>query len=148
MQEGIGEWFTINIIIIFIVIVFGLLTATLSYYKAFKVNSDILYNIEKFEGYNDKSKQEIDNYLSSIGYKQESIECAETRSNMQLSQINSQQNNYAYCVYYTGNDGKDNSSNYYNYAVLTYIYVDLPLIDLFKIPVYTKGERIYKFTEN
>ena len=38
MREGIGSVFLYNIIILFVIIVFGLLSATISYYKAFKVN--------------------------------------------------------------------------------------------------------------
>ena len=46
MRQSIGATATFNIIIIFIVIVFGLLIGTVNYYKAFKVNSRILDIIE------------------------------------------------------------------------------------------------------
>ena len=68
MKQGIGEIATLNIIIIFIVIVFGLLSATISYYKAFKVNTRILDIIEKYEGYNEFSRSEIERSLDTIGY--------------------------------------------------------------------------------
>ena len=66
MREGIGSVFLYNMIILFIIIVFGLISATISYYKAFKVNERILSTIEKFEGHNDLAKAEIDDYLISI----------------------------------------------------------------------------------
>lgn len=153
MRQSIGEWFTYNIIIIFILIVFGLLAATLSYYKAFKVNSMILYSIDKFEGYHKETREEIENYLGSIGYtaKGRGDDCRDRGKTVNIS---SDSTRYHYCVYYIADDSvrqrngkEENKPLYYNYAVVTYIYVDLPLVDNFKIPVYTKGERIYNFTD-
>ena len=51
MREGIGSVFLYNIIIVFIVITFGFLSASLSYMKAFKVNGKIANALEKYEGY-------------------------------------------------------------------------------------------------
>ena len=68
MRESIGSVFLYNIIILFVIIVFGLLSATISYYKAFKVNERLLYSLDKFEGYNQFSREEMETYLSSIGY--------------------------------------------------------------------------------
>ena len=152
MRESIGEWFTLNIIIIFIVIVFGLLSATVSYYKAFKMNSSILYSIDKYEGYNGLSEAEIERNLETMGYIKGSIKCPKRGENF-YSVNNS--SNYPYCVYYIADDTPRSEINgeaedkplYYNYSVVTYIYVDLPLINNFKIPVYTKGERIFNFTD-
>ena len=150
MQQGIGETFTYNMIILFIIIVFGILAATLSYYKAYKVNNRILDSIEKYEGYNEPARQDIANKLQTIGYTKDSSKCPE-RKGMTLE---TQDNNYLYCVYYHVDDTatNDNSKNgdnepiYYNYSVASYIYIDLPIVGSFKIPVYTKGERTYNFT--
>ena len=42
----------------------------------------------------------------------------------------------------------DDEPIYYNYALTSYIYVDLPIVGAFKLPVYTKGERIYNFSDS
>ena len=68
MKEGIGSIFLYNIVIIFIVVVFAILAATLTYYKAFKVNTKIINSIEKFEGYNNLAIADIDNKLLTTGY--------------------------------------------------------------------------------
>ena len=52
MRQAIGSVPMYNIIIIFIVITFGFLSATLSYMKAFKVNGRIAKALENYEGYN------------------------------------------------------------------------------------------------
>ena len=108
MREGLGETFTYNMIIIFIVIVFGLLAATISYYKAFKVNNRILDSIEKYEGYNDAAKKDIENTLKTIGYtvNTEHATCPQ-RSGAQLLKQN---DNYLYCVYYYDNDTSSNDT--------------------------------------
>lgn len=161
MREGIGEWATYNIIIIFILIVFGLLSATISYYKAFKVNSMIIASIDKFEGYNALAREEINANLDTIGYTKDKPSCDASRGNAVLAGINNGNTNmdssYNYCVYYYNDDrgeavknekNKDGEPIYYNYSVVSYIYVDLPIVGQFKVPVYTKGERIYNFSNN
>lgn len=151
MRQGIGATATFNIIIIFIVIVFGLLIGTVNYYKAFKVNSRILDIIEKFEGYNNFAYDEIGSFLNTMGYVKGNTGCNVRSHGADI--VSSQNGNhtsddrYDYCVYYHENDGKgiNGKNSYYNYSVVTYIYVDLPFIRQLKIPVYTKGERTYKF---
>ena len=69
MKQAIGSVPMYNIIIVFIVLTFGFLTATLSYMKAFKVNGRIAKALENYEGYNTLSDREIYNTLSAIGYR-------------------------------------------------------------------------------
>ncbi len=158
MREGIGSVFLYNIIILFVIIVFGLLSATISYYKAFKVNERLLYSLDKFEGYNRFSKEEMENYLVSIGYTYNpdgQKECPKEKDGGVL--ISTNNTHYLYCIYYfsddRGNNEKDELNGdkepiYYNYAVTSYIYADLPIVGAFKLPVYTKGERIYNFSDS
>ena len=157
MREGIGSVVLYNMIIIFIFIVFAILASALTYYRAFKVNNMILYSIDKFEGYNDKAITEINQYLETLGYTRNTDHsiCSE-RDGMKA--LEGSTDPYYYCVYYYSDDtgGNDfgqrtddgeSQSRYYNYSVVTYIYVDLPLVNNFKIPVHTKGERIYNFSD-
>lgn len=158
MRESIGSVFLYNIIILFIIIVFGLLSATISYYKAFKVNERLLYSLDKFEGYNQFSKEEMENFLSSIGYTYNpdgQKECPSEKNGGTLIRSNSSK--YLYCVYYHSDDRGNNEKKelngdkepiYYNYSLTSYIYADLPIVGQFKLPIYTKGERIYNFTDH
>ena len=91
---------------IFIIIVFGLITATLSYYKGFKVNTHILYSIQKFEGYNSLARKEINNYLNGIGYTVDSSgqrDCPTKKSGLSLVRATDNVN-HLYCVYYEPDD--------------------------------------------
>lgn len=160
MREGIGSVFLYNMIILFIIIVFGILSATLSYYKAFKVNERLLFMIDKFEGYNSLSVEEMHNFLKSIGYSSmpgndPQSQCPESRDGGTL--VTSRSARHLYCVYYFSDDRGQNEGGsvngdrepiYYNYAITTYIYLDLPIVNTIKLPVYTKGERIYNFSDD
>jgi len=152
MGGTIGHTFMYNLIIIFIVIVFGFLAGTMSYYKAFKINNRIVSAIEKFEGYNSNTikggaVQEIDRVLGTFGYSTENITCANEYKGMYLvSNKESSLNPFKYCIYIDNTDPTKGS--YYMYGVLTYMNIDLPFIDKINIPVFTKTNRIYKFTTN
>lgn len=157
MKQGIGEVATLNIIIIFILIVFGLLAATINYYKAYKVNARILDIIEKYEGYNNLAVREIDRDLNALGYTKANPnwQCNATRGENSTLE-NRASKSHDYCVYYFSDDrgssdkgakNKQGEPIYYNYSVVTYIYIDLPIIGDFRIPVHTKGERTYNFSD-
>lgn len=108
-----------------------------------------------YSGYNSLSEEAINNYLSSIGYTSDNSKCSVTeKKGGQL--VNTQSRNYLYCVYFhdneTGVNEKDSKNDdgkyiYYSYGVTTYIYVNLPIVGNFKVPVYTKGARMYNFSD-
>ena len=148
MKQAIGGATVINIVIIFIIIIFALLAATFSYAKAYKVNTRIMNGIEIYEGYNDSSASYINNFLVSMGYKKGKKDCPLTKkiNGKDGELIPSDSNNHYYCVY------KYNSSSegscYYSYAVVTYISFDLPIVGKFDIPISSKTNRIYNFSKS
>lgn len=137
MRESIGSMFLYNVIILFIIVTFAFLSGTLSYMKAFKANSRIVNAVEKFEGYNDLTNQEIVNVLSTLGYKTGKADCKTKEGVTATSQIGEQ--NFQYCLYQYPTKSKD------YYGVVTYMYFDFPFIGNFKIPLYTKTEKVYRF---
>ncbi|MFV0250350.1 MAG: hypothetical protein ACK5HP_04905 [Bacilli bacterium] len=152
MKQGIGSVFLYNIIIVFIVITFGFLAATLSYMKAFKVNSRIAYSLERHEGYNYLSNNEINDSLSTLGYRvnTSNVQTCKNRSHTingktkTYSAVPFITNNYLYCIY-----EYDKVNGYFSYGIVTYIFVDIPILGgTFKVPVYSESERIYEFNKN
>ena len=139
MKESIGNAFLYNIIIIFIVVVFAVLAATLTYYKAFKVNTRIIDSVKKFEGYNTLAINEINNTLTTLGYMTKaSHKCPTTKNGGTLQTENKK---FRYCVYYFEEDDR-----HYSYGVITYITLDIPIVNMFlQIPIYTKSNRIFRF---
>lgn len=118
----------------------------MSYYKAFKVNNRVISTIEKYEGYNDLAREEIGQTLDIIGYTRDPDQKCPSRSGVPAMKNGDLP--YNICVYYYPDDTskKEKNNVYYNYSVVSYIYVDIPLLDRFKLPVHTKAERIYRFS--
>ena len=152
MRESIGTSFLLNFIIVFIVFVMMFLAATLSYYKAYRVNNYILHSIEKFEGYNKYSKADIKERLRSIGYDKSDIKCPTTRfeknNNVEGKLQNDSKDGYCIYLYWDENPkSKHNGKNvYYSYGVVTYLKMEIPLIGrLVKLPVYSKTYNMYHY---
>lgn len=138
MRQAIGTTQIINYIMIFIVITFGFLIATLSYMKAFKVNSQVALSIEKFEGNNPLAKADIKRKLDILGYRKEAThKCPNGYSNML---------DYKLCVKRVPELGTENG--YYKFKLITYINMDIPLLGgQFSIPVYSETEKMFKYGE-
>lgn len=139
MRQSIGYPTMLGIIITFIIITFAFLSATLSYMKGFKVNSQVTGILEKYEGYNEFSKAEISKNLNNLGYIKGTPNCKN-------------QDGYEPAVDYSGHDiciyeQKDATvGNYFKYKIITYIYMDVPIIaQRIKLPVVSYSERIYYF---
>lgn len=145
MSGPIGHTFIYNIIILFIIIVFAFLAGIMSYYKAFKVNNSIVNAIEKFEGYNDASKNEIDRILRNLGYSSKEAKCPDKYKEMELSDNLNSDKIFQYCIYIDNEE--PGAGEYYSYGVLTYMNIDLPIINLIEIPIFTKTNQIYKFSD-
>ena len=176
MKKSIGGIVMLNVVIIFLVLVFAFIAGTFSYYKAYKVNRQIQNSIERYEGYNGGAQDEINKWLSSIGYTRgNSDDCPKTRddhgdigyliarsstvsgSNMYIALENSRNTlgneEFNYCIYaYKDTDrtvGVNNldTNYYYSYGIVTYIAIEVPIINrVINIPVFTRTEKIYKFT--
>jgi hypothetical protein len=139
MREGFGSIFLYNLIIIFIILVFAFLAGTLTYYKAFKVNNVIISAIEKYEGYNKLSNEEINRKLNILGYTRASNETCPKKNN--ANAMKNISGMYNYCVYEFSE-----KSNFRSYGVITFITIDIPLINsILKIPVYSKTKLLYNF---
>ena len=119
---------------------------TLVYYKSFKINKTIATALEKYEGYNNHAQKEIENRLQSVGYPSGvKVTCPKNKDGGTLQTPVSTK--YPYCIYYIGRDDQDSAGTYYSFGIQTYITFDIPLVNLFlKIPIYTKSNRIYKFS--
>jgi hypothetical protein len=147
MKQSIGATYVIAFVIIFLVITFAFLLGIMSYMKAFRVNSGMLNAIENHEGYNELSKKEISNFLSTIGYRVENNNndnCPKKNgmNNMEIPYGGTSNKNHRYCIYQYNN----NDEGYFVYGVITYVSIDLPVIgDFFEIPVYTESEKIYEY---
>ncbi len=149
MRESLGSVALYNIIIVFIVVTFAILAGTMSYSKAFKVNNRIINAIEKYEGYNKLSANEIDQQLMSIGYQTVvNRRSCPMRNGYNALAVNadSLNDNYEFCIYAMPVATREWNGRYVEYGVVSYINIDFPVFHYwFKIPVYNVTRKIFKF---
>lgn len=140
MKQGVGYTVTINIMAIFIVVTFAFLVTTLNYYKAYKVNNAISDSIEKYEGYNNLSREEIISKLNSLGYVNNKKNCP---GNIKYGTLVSNEKDYSYCVY-----EKEMKNKKFKYTIITYLDMDIPIVNItLNLPVKTTTESIYYFSD-
>lgn len=167
MRQSIGTTFMLNFIILFIFLVFAFLAGTLSYYKAYRINNNIVHAIERYEGYNQYSKEEIRIKLANLAYERDiSGYCPKdwkTADDIFMSEYNKAgylvedmegRGELGYCIYEYQLDnnfeshggGLETTDNYYTYGVLTYLQFKFPGVEyLLKIPIFSRTNRMYYY---
>lgn len=156
MRESIGTISLLNFVIFFILLVFAFLMGTFSYYKAFRVNNEMVKAIEKYEGYNELSKNAIYEQLGSLNYEAVKFVCPDIDG---ANIIAGNGNGLAgtpidwYCVYErndtyekTASGGLAKTDPYHSYDVVTLVTFKFPMVDgLLKMRVSARTRRIYDF---
>ena len=148
MKESTGAVSAIYVVIFFVIIMFGFIISTLSYYKSYKINNSLTAAIEDYGGFNSMSKEEIEKRLTSYGYtRSDSIKCKDSdgslvgidkSGNVITSATNDNKGYKGYCVYIvddTPNKGEEGAIpfEYYSYKVTTNLVLDFGLFD-FRVP--------------
>ena len=172
MREGISYSFLLNIVIVFISVCGAIVLGTMSYYKAYRANSVISQTIEKYEGYNCISAEEIARKLQTIGYSTPfNVNCNnkgkncmtdaaknyaiisynldDKMNNQEIVYSNRTDDNKQYAnmnsTYKCDSNGCTTNKKY-QYGIYTYMYTELPVIsNLIKIPLFTKTSIMYEF---
>ncbi len=134
MKESISYTYLLNMMLVFIFVSFSVVMVTISYTKAYRINSKIADVIEDAEGYNEKSVNEINRLIRAFGYQQPNITCKERSTGVVV-----ETDIKGICIY------EIDSGDYYSYGITTYMLFDLPLVNMLRIPVYNTTEKIYKF---
>lgn len=141
MKESVGYTVILNIVIVFITIIFAFITMSLNYYRAYKVSNAITSSIEKYEGYNSLAEKDIELKLTSLGYNKTSRSCAPKKNGCRRVEVNSARGSLGYCVYYCSD-----KNGYYHYKTLTNMLWNIPIIgSVVHIDVETNTEKIYDF---
>ena len=134
MKQGMGFSVTINIMAVFIVVTFAFLVASLNYYKAYKVNNAIADSIEKYEGFNELAKKEIDQKLLSLGYVNGKGKCGSGNLN---------DTSFSYCVY-----AETTTNKKVKYKLVTFLNFNIPIVNqTLNIPVKTYTKPVYQFSK-
>ena len=148
MKESTGAVSAIYVVIFFVIIMFGFIISTLSYYKSYKINNSLSAAIEDYGGFNSKSKDEIEKRLTSYGYTKGDVKCNDADGSLVgindsgeviFPATNDNKGYKGYCVYIvddTPNKGSDDAIlyEYYSYKITTSMTLDFGLFD-FNVPI-------------
>lgn len=124
MRDSIGGVFNIVFIAIFISVVSGYLAFSVSYNKAFKVKNKIISTLEQYEGYNDKSKAIIEEYMNRIGYNSQN-------ASPKLESTYECCTNNGYCISWVQDNSADSGLPRGYYKVVTSVNIDVPIFNKF-----------------
>ena len=69
MKEAIGTSMVFNLIMVFTGVFIAILVGSIAYSKSFKIRNRIINIVEKYYGYTDEARMEIEENLSTIGYR-------------------------------------------------------------------------------
>ena len=139
MNEAIGTSMVLSIILVFIGIFISLYVGSIAYSKGFKVRNRIIDIIEKYDGYTDSAKKEIDENLQMVGYQININKKCETMNDVEPLENKSA---YEYCVY----QYQTSKGDYY--GVRVFIHFDFPIIGNFiEIPLYGESRILFEKSE-
>lgn len=129
MRDAIGQVFTLQIILAFVLLINGYMAYSVNYTRAFRVKNQIVNIIEQYEGPdNDEGIEKINEYIDRMAY------------NVNNQQMLTYQNNNsgAECPGYNGwcyvehdvsiNDADGERKGKY-YSVVTFVNIDIPVIN-------------------
>lgn len=153
MKESTGAVSAIYVVIFFVVIMFGFIISTLSYYKSYKINNSLTAAIEDYGGFNSKSKDEIEKRLTSYGYTRGNVGCSVSKDDYDNNKLRLVTENGStvehegtadadelgykgYCVYILNDKSSDSAPDYeyYSYKVTTSMTLDFGLFN-FSLPI-------------
>lgn len=143
MREALGNAFIMNIVIVIVIILIGVVVSSLAYTKAYKVKNMIISAIDEHDGWNEKTREEVDQNLRAIGYKlnRNGVQtCKDLTGNDPINRcrLSALGSDYHYCVYTCDT----NKGSYYR--VTSYMYFDLPIVSgILEFPVSGESKTFY-----
>lgn len=139
MRESIGQAFLTTLVLTIIGVMIFILIGAVVYSKTFKIKTKLVDIVEKYKGYNESAKDEIQEYLVSIGYRKNKNSTQNCPSKDGGTILNNKSEQFHYCLYEFDSGTGNNRGKYY--GVMVYIYFDFPIIgEMLEIPVYGETE--------
>lgn len=128
MKNAIGGIFSIQALLIFIVLACGLLLFSVNYAKSFRVKNEVRRIVEKYEGLTEEAQPEISVVFDKYGYTFDNINVyrnACTSSGYQVYQDDES------IICYKCTKIRDNKTNKYKgtyFTIATFVNVNVPVL--------------------
>ena len=154
MREAIGSYFLTGIVITFIVLFTGYLCLSINMNKSYKVKNEIINIIQKRNGLDEEALIEIQNYMSSVGYRTEGNCDSGDDNNWRGANVSGSTLNDtrgAFCVrtikseeYRDSDYSKEQFPESVYYQVKVFFAIDLPIVrNLFTFTTMGSTKRLY-----
>ena len=119
MKEAMGGVFSLEFIIVFLLILNGYMAFNVNYTKAFRVKNEIRSIIQKNEGLTDSAIEQIEEYMNKVNYTQ-SQGCTV--------------NGRSFCMDVTSSDKygtRDGENIAAYYTITTFVDINIPILNRF-----------------
>lgn len=128
-----GGVFSLEFIIVFLLILNGYMAFNVNYTKAFRVKNEIRSIIQKNEGLTDSAMDQIEEYMNKVNYTQ-SQGFNDYCQNKGMYTCNTKNNRY-FCMDVTTSEKYGRNSQGYKiaayYSVTTFVDINIPIINKF-----------------
>ena len=137
MRDAIGGVFTLQIILVFVLLINGYMAYSVNYTRAFRVKNEIINIIEQKEGFTEGekgAKGEITALVKRAGYGLSAVQQQAVRSknNVDGWYCNGSEGYCVKCTDNTGNNKLNSDDASYRgvyYSVKTYVNMDIPILN-------------------
>ena len=134
MKEAFGGIFTMQALVVFLVLASGLLAFSVSYTKSFKVKNEIRRIVEQYEGLTEDAKLKIKDVAEKYNYNVSNPTfyvdaCKDNGYHVGISETLSNGNSAVYCVKceLVSTESLKHKGSYYTIA--TFVNIDIPIIN-------------------
>ena len=132
MRDAIGQVFTLQIILAFVLLINGYMAYSVNYTRAFRVKNQIVNIIEQYEGPTDEAMAKIGSYVDGMTYRvpQTLINNFRNRyaSNSDDGEV-SCQDGWCYIEHNVSIDEADGERTGRYYSIVTFVNIDIPVIN-------------------
>lgn len=128
MKQAVGGIFSIEAIVIFIILACGLLLFSVSYSRSFKVKNELRRVVEQYEGLTPDASQKIDEVMDKYNYTFNNVSAYENACRKAgFEPYKSGESVFCVkCKLLSDENGKYKGSYY---TIATFVNIDIPLID-------------------
>ena len=129
MRDAIGQVFTLQIILAFVLLINGYMAYSVNYTRAFRVKNQIVNIIEQYEGpYNDEGIEKINEYIDRMAYDVNNQQMINFQNDNQGAECPGY-NGWCYLEHKVSVDDADGERNGKYYSIVTFVNIDIPVVN-------------------
>ena len=131
MRDAIGQVFTLQIILAFVLLINGYMAYSVNYTRAFRVKNQIVNIIEQYEGpYNDEGIDKINEYIDRMAYDVNNQQMLNFQNeNADYNPECPGYNGWCYIEHNVSVNDADGERNGKYYSIVTFVNIDIPVIN-------------------